>query len=529
MSGPVHVIAPDAIQPVGVGPIIYPSPFGPITPPRMTLTDYVMEGLRSRGNAPAITDGITGQSLSGSDLIWQIRSLAGGLVAGGMTTGATVAVIAANAPDFAVIVHGALYAGARVVLISPAATQDEISHQATCTRARLVVADPGILPRLGHVQVPVLTTARGGPSGFDTLMGPPLDRQPDCDPAHTVAVIAYSSGTTGLPKGVMLTHANLVASLAQSRAVRPLAPGETTVAVLPFSHVYGFQLHMNQYLSQGASVVTLPRLDMDHMLRLADTQRVARLFLIPPIIAALARYPRLSDHDLSALRMISTGAANLTPGIAAACTARLGVPVLQNYGMTELGPSCSVTSPDDQRPGSSGRTLPGTDARIVDPGTGQDALRGGQGELWIRGPQVMPGYLDDADATAAARDSEGWLHTGDIARIDPDGHVHITDRMNDCFKFNGMQISPSAIESVLLTHPDIADAAVIGQPHPSAGKIPVAFVVPNAGHVPAPDAIIDFVAARVAVHQQIREVTVVEAIPRSPSGKILRRLLRANP
>src|SRR5438093_10169224 len=349
---------------------------------------------------------------------------------------------------------------------------------------------------------------------------------PPFEPARDLAVLPYSSGTTGFPKGVMLTHRNLVANLVQTVAGHHVASDDRIIAVLPFFHIYGMQVVMNLALWSGATLVTLPRFELEPFLALLQTHRITRAFLVPPLVLALANHPAVDRYDLSSLRAMMSGAAPLDAALEAACVRRVGCQLIQGYGLTEASP-VTHTVPDEPgkgRPGTIGQLLPNTECRIVDPATGGDLGPGEAGELLIRGPQVMTGYLNNPEATAETLDAAGWLHTGDIGHVDADGYFTIVDRLKELIKYKGFQVPPAELEAVLRTHPAVSDAAVIPIPDEEAGEVPKAYVVLK-GDVPL-EALLAYVAERVAPYKKIRAVEVIDAIPRSPSGKILRRLLK---
>ena len=324
----------------------------------------------------------------------------------------------------------------------------------------------------------------------------------------------------------MLTHHNLVANLVQSTAVLAVDEDETVLSFLPFFHIYGMQVLMNNALAQGGKVVTMARFDLEQFLTLAQDHKIKRAFVAPPIVLALAKHPMVADYDLSALECVFSGAAPLGAELADEASQRLGCEVVQGYGMTELSPVSHSTPTGMFKPGSIGVLIPSTECRIVDPETGNDLGIGEDGEIWIRGPQVMPGYLNNETATAATIDADGWLHTGDIGHADEDGHFHIVDRLKELIKFKGFQVPPAELEALLVTHPAVADAAVIGVPDDEAGELPKAFVALKQGQEASEDEIKQFVAEKVATYKQIRLLEFVEEIPKSASGKILRRLLK---
>ena len=341
-----------------------------------------------------------------------------------------------------------------------------------------------------------------------------------------MVVLPYSSGTTGFPKGVMLTHKNLVANVEQLGAQTPVGEDEICYAVLPFFHIYGMQVLMNYMLTRGATVVTVPRFDLPQMLELTQEHKITRLFLVPPIVLALAKHPLVDKYDLSSVRQLFSGAAPLGGDIAEAAAKRLGCAVGQGYGMTELSPVSHSIRDGDYKPSSVGTVVPSTQARVVDPESGQDCDRGKPGEIWVRGPQVMKGYLNNAEATAATIDQDGWLHTGDIGFVDDDGHTFIVDRLKELIKVKGFQVPPAELEALLITHPEVNDVAVIGVPDEEAGERVKAYIVRTPDTQVTEDTLKAFVAEHVATYKQLGVVEFIDAIPKSASGKILRRELR---
>jgi len=346
------------------------------------------------------------------------------------------------------------------------------------------------------------------------------------DPA-ALALLPYSSGTTGLAKGVMLTHRACLTNVAQMLTAAPATGTDRVLAVAPFFHAVGFVVLAGRALFGGATLVTLPRFDVAGFLAAMQDHRITQTVVVPPIVHALARHPAVGQYDLSSLQWLGCGAAPLGAELQLACAQRIGCPVGQGYGMTEATAAIALWRVGTPAvPGSSGQLLPGVCARIVDPDNGSDLDQGGTGELWVRTPSMMTGYLGNPDATAATIDQGGWLHTGDLARFDSAGNLFLVDRLKELIKVKGFQVAPAELEAVLRSHPAVADAAVVPVPDERAGQLPKAYVVP-ARQVGEPE-LIDYVAARVAPHKRIHQIAFVEAIPTSPSGKTLRRLLAAD-
>ena len=283
------------------------------------------------------------------------------------------------------------------------------------------------------------------------------------------------------------------------------------------------------FLWRGATLISSPKFELEPFLGLLQAHRVTRAFVVPPLVLALAREPVVDRYDLSSLHAIFCGAAPLDAALQTACARRLGCEVKQGYGLTEASPVTHATADERgaTRPGTVGQLVPSTECRIVDPESGEDRGPYQDGEILIRGPQVMKGYLNNPEATAATIDAGGWLHTGDIGRAEEDGYFTIVDRLKELIKYKGFQVPPAELEAVLRTHPAVGDAAVIPIPDPECGEVPKAFVVLK-GQVSC-DALMAYVAERVAPYKKIRAVEVIDAIPKSPSGKILRRVLKQRP
>jgi 4-coumarate--CoA ligase len=512
--------------------IIHRSPVPDVEIPAIPLTQYVLQEADRVPDRPALIDGPTGRTYTYGQLKGMIHAFAGGLAARGLGPGDTIALMAPNIPEYAIVFHGAAVAGVAVSTINPTYTAEEVRFQLNDSRATLLITIGMFLETAKEAiegtptsEIVIIGDAIDGTTPVSALFGQPIAQVP-VDVANDVVVIPYSSGTTGFPKGVMLTHRNLLANLVQLEDALSVTDGEVVLAVLPFFHIYGMQVLMNEFLSRGATIVTLPRFDLEQALSIIQERRISRFFVVPPIVLALAKHPLVDQYDISSLTQVFSGAAPLSAELANEAAARIGCDVVQGFGMTELSPVSHATMMGNDRPGTVGVTIPNTECRIVDPATGEDQGVGGVGELWVRGPQVMKGYLNNPEATAATIDRDGWLHSGDIATIDEDGFVSIVDRLKELIKYKGFQVAPAELEALLLTHPAIADAAVVGVPDVEAGEIPRAFVVVKAGQSVTTEEITAYMTDRVSTYKVIRDVVITDAIPKSASGKILRRLLR---
>ncbi len=511
--------------------MIHNSPFPDVVIPETALTPFVFAKADELGDKAAFIDAPDGRRVSYADLYDQVRRLAGGLLERGLAKGEVIAIMAPNCPEYAVVFHGVAMAAGIVTTINPTYTEREVHHQLNDARATKLITIPMFLETAlaasadsGVKEIVVIGGADGYQS-LEDLMGEPLAEQVPVD-LDDIVVLPYSSGTTGLSKGVMLTHRNLVANLAQTGAVITVTPDESFVAVLPFFHIYGMQVLMNLGLYLGATIVTMPRFDLEQFLSLHQEHGLTRAFVAPPMVVALAKHPLVDNYDLSTLRNIFSGAAPLSAELAIECGNRLDCEVVQGYGMTELSPVTHATPEGKFKPGSAGMTIPNTEVRIVDPSTGESLGLDADGEVWIKGPQVMKGYLNNDEATKSTIDEDGWLHTGDVGHVDADGHLYVVDRLKELIKYKGFQVPPAELEALLLTHPKVADAAVIGLPDDDAGEIPAAYVVLRADTEASAEEIQQFIADQVASYKQIRQLTFIDAVPKSASGKILRRVLR---
>ena len=500
--------------------------------PEIAIDRFVLARSSELGPKPALIDGPSGRTITYEALERSVDALAAGLAARGFGHGDTLAVFMPNVPEYAVVFHGVARAGGRCTTVNPLYTARELEHQLRDSRARILLTVPPFLDVARQAAdaagvADVFVVGEADAPSVTELMGDPA-AAPDVavDPAEDLAVLPYSSGTTGLPKGVMLTHRNLVANLCQIQESFPIYEDDVLVGVLPFFHIYGQTVILNQGLRAGATIVTMPRFDLEQFLSVIEERSVSRVYVVPPIALALAKHPAVEEHDLSSIRTVMSGAAPLGAELAEQVAERLGCKVVQGYGLTETSPVTHVIRADgENRPGSIGQALPDTECRLVDPETGEDAAEGERGELWIRGPQVMAGYLNNPEATAETIDAEGWLHTGDIAVRDADGFCSIVDRLKELIKYKGFQVPPAELEALIVTHPDVADVAVVGVPDDEAGELPKAYVVPADDALDA-DALMAWIAERVAPQKRIRLVEVIDEVPKSASGKILRRVLK---
>lgn len=514
--------------------MIYKSPYPDVTIPDVPLQDFLFEHAATFADKAALIDGPTGRQLTYGQLVSAVRRTAAGLAARGFGKGDVLAIYSPNVPEYAIAFFGVATAGGINTTVNPLYTAEELRRQLLDSRATFLVTVPQVLDKATQAiggttvrEIFVFGEAEGA-TPFATLAtcdGPvPVV---EIDPREDLVALPYSSGTTGLPKGVMLTHHNLVSNLCQTDSVEQLSDKEVLIGILPFYHIYGMVVIMSGALRAGGTIVTMPRFDLEQFLELLQTHAVTMAYLVPPIVLQLAKHPLVDNYDISALRNILSGAAPLPEPVARACIERHGLMLRQGYGLTETSPVTHANGRDREiKHDSVGVALPNTEYRTVDLSTGDDAGTDGLGEVWIRGPQVMKGYLNNPEATRDMLDEEGWLHTGDIGYADSDGYLFVVDRVKELIKYKGLQVAPAELEGVIQAHPEVADVAVIPVPDTEAGEIPKAFVVRKPNVAVTAEAIMAYVADRVSSHKKVREVEFIDAIPKVPSGKILRRELR---
>lgn len=509
--------------------------------PDLSVAAYALRQAERLADKPALIDGPSGRTLTYGQLAESVRRAAAGLEKRGFRKGDVLAIYCPNLPEYAIVFLAVASLGGINTTINPLYTVDELATQLRDSGARLLVTVPPFLDKAKEaadrslVEEVLVLGAADGATPFEHLLTSASPASPAAlDPRQDLVALPYSSGTTGLPKGVMLTHHNIVANLSQCTGAEKFdafKERDTIIAVLPFFHIYGMVVCMLLPLAEGATVVSMPRFDLQQFMAILARYRVTIAPLVPPIVLAIAKYPSLGELDLSSLRLVFSGAAPLGEELARSVSARLGCPVVQGYGMTEASPVTHLSPTHDApfKPGSIGHVVPSTEVKIVEVDTTRDVSGPGQdGELWIRGPQIMKGYLNRPEDTAAAIDADGWYHTGDVGHVDDEGYFFIVDRTKELIKYKGLQVAPAELEALLLIHPAVLDAAVTRIPDEEAGEVPKAFVVrrpDEASRAVTAEALMAFVAERVAPHKRIRRVAFVEQIPKSPSGKILRRLL----
>jgi long-chain acyl-CoA synthetase len=460
----------------------------------------------------------------------------------GVKKGDRVSFLMPNGWEYFVGFYAAMKVGAIVSPMNPTYREREVKHQVNDAQSRILIIQShlypvveGILEELPTLEeiiitrgpakvggkVFALTDLLGKPSGQPAFPPPPLN------PKEDLAALPYSSGTAGLNKGVMITHFNLVCNTLQSMQAADAREDDFFLSFLPFNHIYGLTYFLCGAIYLGASQVIMARFDAEECLRLIEKYRVTVLFCVQPVLLAFLNLPHADKYDVSSLRIIWVGAAPLAPAISRAIQEKFRVPVARHYGLTEASPTTHANPPARIKEGSVGIAVSDCQDRIMDWETGKIRMPVGEpGELAVRGPNVFRGYWKHPEDTKLAL-RDGWLYTGDIARMDEEGYVYILDRKKEMIKYRGYQIAPAELEGILMEHPAVQDCAVVGMPDHASGELPKAFIVLREGMTAEPAELMGFVAERVAPYKKIRDVAFIPEIPKSFSGKILRRVLKS--
>jgi long-chain acyl-CoA synthetase len=519
-------------------------------PGNLFLHDLVLDSCRRNGEKTALVDVSCGRRFTYAEYGETVECLARGLMAAGVKPGNAIAIFLANSWEFCAAYHAATLAGGIPTLLNPTYREREVRYQLENSGAVLLITDGGNVEGVNLRGLPnlcrVYTTRQlaSGAEPFGNLFHPvtAINHKPDQSSEQTLAALPYSSGTTGLPKGVMLSHYNVIANVYQFLGpnATPFNSSDNILCFLPLYHIYGLNVILNPALILGAKLVLVPRFNVPVLLKLLIDEGVTAMPLVPPALNAICQaaeagqFPR--GHQL---RWVKSGAAPLAPELARRFTALTNILVCQGYGMTEASPVTHVgfLEPELYRPDSIGHPLAKTDCRVlsqsdVDPGDTPDDLTeapsGQPGELVMRGPQFMLGYWKEPQATAAVL-RDGWYWSGDIVTRDREGFYRVVDRRKEMIKYKGFSVAPAEVEAVLLEHPAVKECGVISRADDAAGEIPVAFVALRDGFVESSklgEELCAFVADRLTHYKQPREVRFVDAVPKTASGKILRRELR---
>jgi long-chain acyl-CoA synthetase len=466
----------------------------------------------------------------------QVARLAGGLTGLGLEPGDRMAVVCGTNWYFVVAYLAALKAGLVAVPLNPQSPPAELADELATVGARAAVVGPAgapamaeavtkTLPVLEHIVVCRTGDLEGAAPLDELLQAEPIDtvaREPD-----DLAALMFTSGTAGLPRAAMLSHGNLLSNIdqAQSDPARRRDADDVVLGVLPFFHIFGLNVVLGASLAVGARVVLVERFDPASCLETVANNEITDMTGPPTLWSALAAHPGASPWGFESVHRAASGAARLTEEIAHSVKERLGLDLQEGYGLTETAPIVATSVGTDAPIGSVGRPLAGVEVRLVDEDEG-DVYVGDPGELWVRGPNVFQGYWNDPEATRRALTDDGWLRTGDIAVVDDDGYLYLVDRAKDLIIVSGFNVHPAEVEDVLVAHPDVEGAAVVGVEHPHTGEAVKAFVVLTPGAAVEEDELIDHVGAHLARYKAPSKVMFVDEIPQGLGGKVLRRELR---
>ncbi|XP_050069496.1 uncharacterized protein LOC126557681 [Anopheles maculipalpis] len=503
-----------------------------------SLGELFLKVLRNKPSAVALVDGVTGKEYTYAELLERSCQLAVYLTDHGIKRGDVVAIVAENRSEYPITIIALFLVGATAALFNPSYTSRELVHA-------LGVACPKLVFVSSLARDALLKASRSVKQGFTVISYDALERsttfaqclqrsnkqcnadslQPDpVDIAEEVAVIVMSSGTTGLPKGVLITHRNVMATMANVReALEKGFPLHCSLDVLPWFHVAG-GMSMVSWLGANLTVVYLPRFEPRTYLRCIERYRPSFLNMVPPIVVFLAKHPAVPEYDLSSVQTIACGAAPLSREVEELIYARLpGIRIRQGYGMSETTQAITFYDSEQPKPGSIGKVRAGQLGKVVDPDTGRALGPGQHGELCFKGTLIMKGYIGGERVI----DADGWLHTGDVGYYDADGDFFIVDRIKELIKYKAFQVAPAELEALLLSHPGVKDCAVVGKKDERVGELPLAFVVRAEGTPVTEQQLVRHVEARVSNEKRLRGgVIFVEEIPKTASGKILRRTLR---
>jgi len=484
----------------------------------------------------------------------------------GISKGDVVALFLPNIPQFVITYYGILRVGGIVTAINPLYKEREVEYQLNNAEAKAIVTLDVLYPTVKKVwkktkvKSVIITSLKDYLPPVKRILGtllgkiptakverepgvyflkellaryPPEPPKVEIDPKEDLAVLQYTGGTTGVPKGAMLTHYNLVANaIGAMYWLRAREAEDVHMGVLPLFHIYGMTTVMNSSIYGAGTVVLIPRFDPEKILSSIEKYKVTVFCGVPTLYAVLITHPKIDEYNLRSIKFCISGAAPLPPEVQKRFMELTGAVLVEGYGLTEASPVTHANPLDPTmktvKVGTIGIPWPDTDAKIVDPETGTKELPPGEvGELVVKGPQVMKGYWKMPEETKAAL-RDGWLYTGDLATVDEDGYFRIVDRKKDLIKYKGYSVYPRELEDVLYEHPAVKLCAVVGKPDPVAGEIPKAFIVlkPEYEGKVKEEEIIEWVKERVAPYKRIREVEFRRELPLTTVGKVLRRVLR---
>ncbi|HKH77389.1 MAG TPA: long-chain fatty acid--CoA ligase [Rubrobacteraceae bacterium] len=506
-----------------------------------SLTDFLEEAVGKYRDHVALTQGERG--ISYGQLLEQSEKLAAALSAAGVAKGDRVALMLPNCPEYVIGFFGAMRIGAAVTQVNPIYVERELEHifansdsETAIVHATTYRKVKEVQPRTSLKRIISVGTPEGGLDGgnrtFDEFVGSASGPAPrvEIDPREDLASIQYTGGTTGVSKGAMLTHANLLGGIRQTIGLLVEDPKDfpengKVVAVAPLFHIFGLTMVMLFGLRHGWNLLLVPKFQPDEMMRLIKREKPVMLAGVATLYMALHSYPEMEEYGLDEVRLYTSGGASVPLGLLGSFERRTGRPIWEGYGLSEGAPVSFNTYLLGPKGGSIGVPIPGTDVRIVDLETGENQMPFGEpGELIVKGPQIMKGYLNMREETANAL-RDGWLYTGDVARMEEDGCLYVVDRKKDMINTAGFKVYPREVEEALYGHPEVVEAVAVGIPNEYRGEIVKAFVVRKGGSAVTEEDLVAYCGENLAPYKVPTLVEFREELPKSAVGKLLRRVL----